>query len=155
MDNKSLPMLIVTGQVLLDRALEVAGFKPLHLKRALKRTNDALDADEPTRIIRQKDGSTEEIEGGPDHDIRLRAADQIYGLAGFKARREVPADPERSPVINVLIVNSETAGQSAQEDRRSIRVVSSEGNGAGDPVPGGAGRREDLGGPVGDGDARD
>ena len=90
---------------------------------------------------------------------------QVVGSTGIRAseltlERYDPApkwtpEPLQPPVINVLIVNSETAGQQAQEDRRSIRVVSSEGNGAGDPVPGGAGRREDLGGVVGDGDARD
>ena len=63
--------------------------------------------------------------------------------------------PLSPPVINVLIVNSEAAGLAAQTNGGAIRVVSSEGNGAGDSVSGRAGRRQDVGGVVGDGDARD
>ena len=63
--------------------------------------------------------------------------------------------PLSPPVINVLIVNSEAAGLAAQTNGGAIRVVSSEGNGAGDSVSGRAGRRQDVGGAVGDGDARD
>ena len=63
--------------------------------------------------------------------------------------------PLSPPVINVLIVNSEAAGLAAQTNGGAIRVVSSEGNGAGDSVPGRPGRRQDVGGVVGDGDARD
>ena len=63
--------------------------------------------------------------------------------------------PVTPPVINVLIVNSEAAGLAAQTNGGAVRVVSSEGNGAGDSVPGRPGRRQDVGGVVGDGDARD
>ena len=43
------------------------------------------------------------------------------------------------PVINVLIVNSETAGLQAQAHGGAVRVISSHGASAGDSVPGGEG----------------
>ena len=89
----------------------------------------------------------------PVGTVGIRASELT--LERYEPAPKWTPEPLQPPVINVLIVNSETAGQQAQEDRRSIRVVSSEGNGAGDPVSGRARRREDLGGVVGDGDARD
>lgn len=64
-------------------------------------------------------------------------------------------DPLSPPVIHVLIVNSEAARLPVEDNGGAIRVVSSEGASAGDPLPGREGRRQDVGGPVGDGDARD
>lgn len=79
---------IWTGDALLDRALSLAEFSGADLKKALGRTRDALDAETPTKHITTKNGSEMVIEGGPDHMIRLRAAESIFDLVGFKGKRE-------------------------------------------------------------------
>ena len=63
-------------------------------------------------------------------------------------------EPTGPVTLNVLIVSSEAARLAAQTNGGAVRVVSSQGNVAGDPVPGRTGRRQDASGALGDGDAR-
>ena len=86
-DLSKLPGIVWTRELLLERA----GFEPVNdLRRALKRTRGALKATDK--------------EGAPDHTIRLRAAEQVYDLAGVSnpKRSESGQDPTRP--INVQII---------------------------------------------------
>lgn len=78
-----------TGEAVLDHALEVAGFKPEDLARAMEVTRDALEADTPTRTLYARDGEIREvIEGGADHPTRLRASENIFGWVGLRGARK-------------------------------------------------------------------
>ena len=76
----------------------------------------------------------------------------------LKRTDPIPRAPEDEPgprTINVVIVSSSDAQRGSATDGRDIRVVSGPRNGsAGDRVLRVEGRREDVGGAVGDGDAR-
>lgn len=87
---------LVTGDMLRDRLLELAGVTPADLRRAMDRTRDALDATLPAKR-RVKTLATGEIEetidegGAPDWDARLKASDQLcdrIGLRGFRPAQE-------------------------------------------------------------------
>lgn len=83
-----------TGDALLDRALFLAGFKQEHLRHALARDLEALDAVVPEKRTweRNKAGELEltkrEEGGAPDHPVRLRAAENLFDWVGFKGKRE-------------------------------------------------------------------
>jgi hypothetical protein len=77
-----------TGDALLDRMLELAGFTGKELRNALARTVEALDAETPTKRILTKGGGEMVIEGGPDHYVRLKAAENLFDWVGFKGKRE-------------------------------------------------------------------
>ena len=63
-------------------------------------------------------------------------------------------EPTGPVTLNVLIVSSEAARLAAETNGGAVRVVSSQGDGAGDSVPGRSGRRQDASGTVGDDHAR-
>jgi hypothetical protein len=77
-----------TGDMLLDRALADIGFKREHLERALTRNVEALDAETPSKTLRLKNGAELVTEGAPDWPNRLRASENLFGLVGFKGKRE-------------------------------------------------------------------
>lgn len=95
-----------TGDALLDRALALAGFTEAHLKAALRRTVEALDATTPTRITTRGEVETV-IEGGPDHAIRLRAAENLFDWVGFKGKRERDADTGKPVQVNIVLTAPE------------------------------------------------
>lgn len=120
-----------TGEAVLDRALEVAGFRAEDLKNSMQRMREGLDADTPTITRYGRDGQVREvIEGGPDHPIRLRAAENIFEWLGFRGARK-PAEAGSGPVtLNVVIVNGDGAPQPPQGNGARVRIVGSNGHGA-------------------------
>lgn len=105
-----------------QRLLESSGFKPRHLRRALRRTVKALDAQTPKRVITK--GDTVEVLGGePDHDIRLRASAQLFSLVGLSSRRPLEDDAGRPLAINIAIVSSDAAGHASQVNGLAVRFV--------------------------------
>jgi hypothetical protein len=133
--EKALPRLW-TGEAVLDRALEVAGFKAEDLVNSMQRMREGLDAEMPQVTKYGRDGQVREvIEGGPDHPIRLRAAENIFEWLGFRGARK-PAEAGSGPVtLNVVIVNGD-APQSPQGNGRSIRVLGGNGHGHPNGKPG-------------------
>lgn len=64
-------------------------------------------------------------------------------------------EPHGPVTLTVVLVNSERAGLAAETNGGALRVVSSEGDGAGDSLPRRPRGRQDVGGPLGDDHARD
>lgn len=95
-----------TGDALLDRMLALAGFTEAHLKAALSRTVEALDATTPTRITTRGDVETV-IAGGPDHPVRLRAAENLFDWVGFKGKRERDADTGKPVAVTIVLTAPE------------------------------------------------
>lgn len=119
-----------TGEAVLDRALEVAGFRAEDLQLSMQRMREGLDA-ETAKVTRyDRWGEIREvIEGGPDHPIRLRAAENIFEWLGFRGARK-PAESGSGPVtLNVVIVNGD-APQPTQANGGPVRVIGSNGHGA-------------------------
>lgn len=87
------------------------GFDRKHLRRALKRTTEALDAETPLVRV-TKDGTTWEEGGEADHDVRLKAAKQIYGLVGLdgQIRAGDTTDPGRPVSVTIVLANAGTNG---------------------------------------------
>jgi hypothetical protein len=132
-----------TGDTAIDYLLAVAGVRPVHLRRAVRRTVDALDAVAPAkrRIKQGTDGSLEEtIEdgGAPDWDARLRAAEQLYQLAGLRGQRRNPDAGDSSRPVNIAIVvnganghgNGHHVDAGSAADGIRIRVDGGHGNGS-------------------------
>jgi hypothetical protein len=96
---------LLTGEAIVDRMLALAGVRPTHLRRAVRRTVEALDAEKPTRTVCRPTGQVETIAGGPDHDIRLRASEQLYGLVGLRAQRRVAdgSDLQRPVAVQIVL----------------------------------------------------
>lgn len=125
--NETLPRLW-TGEAVLDRALEVAGFQAEDLKLAMTRMREGLSAETPKVTRYDRDGNVREaIEGGPDHPIRLRASENIFEWLGFRGARK-PAESGSGPVtLNVVIVNGDP--QPPQGNGRAVRIIGGNGHG--------------------------
>lgn len=80
---------LVTREVLLEQA----GFKLEHVRHAVTRTVEALDASKG--------------EGEPDHRIRLDAADRVFDLADVRK----PKESAPSLTANLTIVWDMTANE--------------------------------------------
>ena len=76
-----------------ELVLEKAGFRLSDVGKAITRTRQALDADDP---------ETEQ----PDHSIRLRAAEQIYDLAGVRKPKDSEALDAGRPVQVAIILTT-------------------------------------------------
>lgn len=99
--------------------LEAAGFDAKHLRKALQRTDEAMDATDK--------------EGRADHEVRIRAADQIYGLVGLKTPPKVDpsADPNRPVTVHVhLHSNGSHAGSALPAGGVRLHLSSGNGDGA-------------------------
>lgn len=144
-DDRALLPRTWTGEAVLDRALEIAGFEAEDLKLAMVRMREGLSADTPQVTRYGRDGQVREvIEGGPDHPIRLRAAENIFEWLGFRGARK-PAESGSGPVtLNLVIVTGDPNTARPPEGRgRAVRVISGNGHGqtnggtgARDPLPG-------------------
>ncbi len=91
-----------------DLVLKAAGYDPVMLvRRALQRTDEALDAATPEVTRYGGDGSVVEcIPAGPDHAIRLRAADLAFTIAGIRPRNDAePTDPSRPLAVSIVLAN--------------------------------------------------
>lgn len=123
--SKSSPKLaIVTGDMMRDRLLALAGVTPEHLRHAMQRTVEALDAVAPAkrRVKTLANGDTEETiddGGAPDWDARLRAADQLCERVGLRARPVLPDGDPGTPVTAIAIVLQ--AGTNGQATVRAIK----------------------------------
>jgi hypothetical protein len=117
-----------TGEAVLDRALEIAGFKAEDLQLSMQRMREGLSADTPEITKYGRDGQVREvIEGGPDHPIRLRAAENIFEWLGFRGARK-PAESGSGPVtLNVVIVNGDP--QPPEGNGRAVRIIGGNGHG--------------------------
>jgi hypothetical protein len=73
-----------SGDALRARVLDVAGFKTRHLRRALRRADEALDATRGVTTI-DAEGETTDTEV-PDYRTRLEAAKFLFGLAGVSGQ---------------------------------------------------------------------
>lgn len=114
---------------MLDHALEVAGFKVDDLRRSMEVTREAMHA--------------EKDEGGPDHAIRLRASENIFGWLGLRGSRK-PSESSVDRPVNIAIV-LQHADAGLQAGGVSIHLAGLnglEGNGGVRD----AGGREDVGG---------
>ena len=117
-----------TGEAVLDRALEVAGFRAEDLQLSMARMREGLSADTPTVTRYHKGEVSQVIEGGPDHPIRLRAAENIFEWLGFRGARK-PAESGAGPVtLSVVIVNGDP--QSPQGHGGPVRIIGSNGHGS-------------------------
>src|SRR5262245_34679989 len=150
-----------TGEQLLDRMLEQAGFEAEDLRLSLQRVREALNATTPAVIRYDRSGKLiEKVEPIPDHSVRLRAAETIYDWLGFRSSRKLAETPPGPITLNVAIITGQPADQQPLEqpsalephhdatcqpapDRGSIRIVSGPGPGhqnghagPGNPVPG-------------------
>lgn len=124
-----------TGEAVLDRALELAGFRAEDLQLSMQRMREGLSADTLAVTRYGRDGKVREvIEGGPDHPIRLRAAENIFEWLGFRGARK-PAEAGSGPVtLNLVIVTGDAdAARATQANGRAVRVVSGNGNGSTHP----------------------
>lgn len=106
-----------TGEAVLDRALELAGFQVADLRSAMAVTRESLSAVLPEKVKRttEPDGKVrEEIQegGAPDWDARHRGADQIYSFLGFRSSRKPAegADPARPISVNIVLVSPSASG---------------------------------------------
>lgn len=103
-----------TGEAVLDRALELAGFKTDDLELAMTRMREGLSAETAEVTRYDRDGKVREtIEGGPDHPIRLRAAENIFEWLGFRGARKPAdgADPARPVSVNIVLVSPSAPGR--------------------------------------------
>lgn len=128
-----------TGDALLDRALELAGFSEKDLKAALGRTLDALDAETPTKRFTKGDMETV-IEGGPDHAIRLRAAENIFDWVGFKGKREREGGTGKPVSVTINLTAAPKSQPQLPRGRLEIHLArnghdAETGNGSGAPHP--------------------
>ena len=104
----SLPVPFV-GLVTPQRLLAAIGFTVRDAQRALMHDRRALRACLPAkrRIKTLADGKTEEtveLGGAPDWDVRHRAAEHLYDLAGLRERkRDDEADPSRPVAIQIIV----------------------------------------------------
>ena len=104
----SLPVPFV-GLVTPQRLLAAIGFTVRDAQRALMHDRRALRACLPDkrRIKTLADGKTEEtveLGGAPDWDVRHRAAEHLYDLAGLRERkRDDEADPSRPVAIQIIV----------------------------------------------------
>jgi hypothetical protein len=95
-----------TGEAVLDHALEVAGFTPDDLKQAMTRTREAMDAETPQVTRYDRDGRVREtIDGGPDHAIRLRASENIFGWVGLRGSRQPSASQQPTGPLVVMWIS--------------------------------------------------
>ncbi len=150
------PARLWTGEAVLDHALEVAGFRVEDLQRSMEVTREALEAETPKITRYDRDGSVrEEIEGGPDHAIRLRASENIFGWLGLRGSRK-PADAadQSRPVQIAIVLQQPESGASDPAvglPPRRVHVHLEGHNGhAGNGRVRDAGGREDLGSGRGD-----
>ena len=92
-----------------ERLLEYAGFKHDHVRQAVTRTVEALDAVTPVKSF-VKDGAEFHSGGEPDHALRLQAADRIFDLADVRKPRTESSDATR-PVNVSILIGDRAAGQ--------------------------------------------
>ena len=101
--------------------LKAAGFEAVPmLKRAIKRTDEALDATTPVvRIIRVD--VLEERGGEADHRVRLDAADRVFRLSDVLPR---PDDDDRNSdrPVAVTIIRAGNGASSARTPVQAGRV---------------------------------
>lgn len=112
-----------TGDALLDRALFLAGFKEEHLRHALVRTLEALDAETPTKTLRLKDGAELVTEGGPDHAIRLRAAENLFDWVGFKGKRERESGTGRPVAVTINLTAAPESRPALSDGRLAVHLA--------------------------------
>jgi hypothetical protein len=99
--------------------LDAIGLQTRHLRRALKRTDQALDAVTG--------------EGKADHATRLKAAEQLYGLVGLKAHTKPPdsSDPTRPVQVAIILSQPSNGHARALPDADGVRIHLGGGNGSG------------------------
>lgn len=133
-----------TGEAILDRALQLAGFKVEDLELSMQRMREGLSADTPAITKYGRDGKVREvIEGGPDHPIRLRASENIFEWLGFRGARKPPEGAGRPLALFLTVVTGDPDAPRAPEGSgRAVRVISGNGHGhanggarSPDPVP--------------------
>lgn len=95
-------------------ALESAGFKPKFMRKALKRIDQAMDAQLPSRkkVVTSAEGTvvTQEKGGAPDHSIRLKASLAVAKLADTLPRGKVDGGKDREPFVIEVMTYTDTDG---------------------------------------------
>ena len=126
------PLVPVEGPIVWTRPslLKAAGFKPVpDVRRALRRTRQALNAKTPMRTIQRRDEVI--TEGGEaDHRVRLEAASLIFELGDVrKMREEDRSDSTRPIAIALILDNGANAAARAALPTDGVRVHLTRGDG--------------------------
>ncbi len=96
-------------EILGRAALQLAGFRPAYLRRALKRTVEALDAKE-TKLF-SHEGKVTDKRVLVDHTVRLGAADTIFRMVpGVYAAK--PSGPQPGSIVVEVITLAPDGGRS-------------------------------------------
>ncbi len=134
--DQSVPRLW-TGEAVLDRALEIAGFQAEDLQLAMQRQREGLSAETPQVTRYDGKGNVREVvEGGPDHPIRLRASENIFEWLGFRGARKPVEGAGKPLTLNLVIVTGDPgAPRPPQGNGRAVRVVSGNGHGRTNGTP--------------------
>ena len=110
-----------------DRALRAMGFDYAHLGHAYARTREALDAVAPERLKVKTlpNGVTEETlehGGAPDWPVRLKAADQLFGLGGVRQVELDPDERKAAPLTIKVVIGEVQASRPSTVTAVSVRV---------------------------------
>ncbi len=91
----------MTGSLQANRQiLSDAGFSPTIIKKAVRRLNDALDANKVRLAV--SNGVVVASKETPDYDNRLKACNLVFNLAGVSKQEDASG---KIGTVNVQIIN--------------------------------------------------